>query len=356
MKTSMKKAILLFLVTAAFAGADASWYWPFGDEEKDEKEKPRLSALMEPASLLIDDASDLAMDGKVTEAIAKYREALAALDKVEAEHPDRVQSPEFATLRNKRAYVNAAMDSIVLAQARQNAKSVAVSDTTELERKFAEEKAALERKKLEEKAASEGKKSGGAISEDGKKPDSEKASGKEEKPAGAEVKPAPSDADASKKTQERISESAAVDTVNPAAAPEKPKLSASAASSGAIAEKVPSEQPKSKRGQAIRYIQAGDYDAAMLVIDEMLAEKPNGAAALNLRAVCQVKQGLFKDAERTLDRAIRSNPRDFNAYYNMAYLVLQTRRDGGKNIARRYYETGRAFGGPVDERLKEAVK
>lgn len=322
MKNSMKKAISLFLVTAAFAGADASWYWPFGDEEKDEKEKPRLSVLMEPASLLIDDASDLAMDGKVTEAIAKYREALAALDKVEAEHPDRVQSPEFATLRNKRAYVNAAMDSIILAQARQNAKSVAVSDTTELEKKFAEEKAALERKKLEEKAALKRKKSGKEASGEEKKPDSEKPAATKEKAAGADAKV----------------DAAAVDV-----AEKTPK-------------KTPSVQPKNRREQAIRDIQAGDYDAAMLVIDEMLAEKPNGAAALNLRAICQVKQGLFKDAERTLDRAIRSNPRDFNAYYNMAYLVLQTKRDGGKNMARRYYETGRAFGGPVDERLKEAVK
>jgi tetratricopeptide (TPR) repeat protein len=316
---------------------------------------------MEPASLLIDDASDLAMDGKVTEAIAKYREALAALDKVEAEHPDRVQSPEFATLRNKRAYVNAAMDSIILAQARQNAKSVAVSDTTELERKFAEEKAALERKKLEEKAALKRKKSGKEASGEEKKSDSENPAATKEKAAGADTKVDETEVEVAEKTPKGTSGQTAAAAEKPAVAVQAPKVEApkslvSAGGSGAIAKKTPSVQPKNRREQAIRDIQAGDYDAAMLVIDEMLAEKPNGAAALNLRAICQVKQGLFKDAERTLDRAIRSNPRDFNAYYNMAYLVLQTKRDGGKNMARRYYETGRAFGGPVDERLKEAVK
>ena len=154
----MKKTIAVLCLLAA-ASASASWYWPFGDDDE-EKKPPRLSELMEPASLLIDDASDLAMDGKITEAIEKYREALAALDKVERENPDRAESPEFATLRNKRAYVNAAMDSIILAQARQNAKAVAVSDTTELEKKFAEEKAARSAKKSDDTPASADKPSG----------------------------------------------------------------------------------------------------------------------------------------------------------------------------------------------------
>ncbi len=292
----MKKTIAVLYLLAA-ASASASWYWPFGDDDE-EKKPPRLSELMEPASLLIDDASDLAMDGKITEAIEKYREALAALDKVERENPDRAESPEFATLRNKRAYVNAAMDSIILAQARQNAKAVAVSDTTELEKKFAEEKAARSAKKSDDTPASADKPSG--------------------ETAAPEVK-----------NEEREEEK------KRPAAPVK---------------------PKNKREQAIRDIVNGDYDAAMLVISEMLEEKPNGAAALNLRAVCETRQGRFKEAEKTLDQAIMSNPRDFHAYYNMAHLMLQSKGAGGKNAARRYYETGRAVGGPQDETLKEAVK
>ena len=292
----MKKTIAVLYLLAA-ASASASWYWPFGDDDE-EKKPPRLSELMEPASLLIDDASDLAMDGKITEAIEKYREALAALDKVERENPDRAESPEFATLRNKRAYVNAAMDSIILAQARQNAKAVAVSDTTELEKKFAEEKAARSAKKTA--AANAGNQ--------------------------AEAASAPEVVSEKEKVAEK----------------ERPA--------------TPPVKPKNRREQAIRDIVNGDYDAAMLVIGEMLAEKPNGAAALNLRAVCETRQGRFKEAEKTLDQAIMSNPRDFHAYYNMAHLMLQSKGAGGKNAARRYYETGRAVGGPQDETLKEAVK
>ena len=95
---------------------------------------------MEPASELIDEASDLAADGKIDESVEKYRKALAELDRIELENPERAKSTEFATLRNKRAYVNAAIDSMLLSQVKQNAKAVAVSDTTELEAKLAEEK------------------------------------------------------------------------------------------------------------------------------------------------------------------------------------------------------------------------
>ena len=102
-------------------------------------------------------------------------------------------------------------------------------------------------------------------------------------------------------------------------------------------------------------IAAGEFEAAAIVIGEMLEEKPNGAAALNLKAAMETAQGKYKDAEKTLDRAIMSNPRSHYAYYNMARLVLQTRSDG-KMTARRYYETGRAVGGPVDDELEGMVK
>ena len=121
-------------------GVQASWYWPFGSDDVSE-DAPRISDLMEPATELIDEASDLAADGKVDESVEKYRKALDELDRIERENPERSKSAEFATLRNKRAYVNAAIDSMLLSQVKQNAKVVAVSDTTELEKKLAQERA-----------------------------------------------------------------------------------------------------------------------------------------------------------------------------------------------------------------------
>ena len=102
-------------------------------------------------------------------------------------------------------------------------------------------------------------------------------------------------------------------------------------------------------------IAEGDFATASAIIDELLAERPNSAAALNMRAAMETAQGKFKAAEDTLDQAIISNPRDYFAYYNMALLYLRTQPDN-KSGAKRYYETGRTFGGPKDEELEEMLK
>ena len=137
----MRRLCTVVAVLSLAGGAAASWYWPFGSSDDGSEPVRRLSELMEPASRLIDEASDLAADGKTQESVEKYREALGELDRIEEENPDRAASAEFATLRNKRAYVNAAIDSLLLGQVRENAKAVAVSDTTELEKRLAAEKA-----------------------------------------------------------------------------------------------------------------------------------------------------------------------------------------------------------------------
>ncbi len=302
----MRKLCTFAAVLALASGAAASWYWPFGSSDDASAPVRRLSELMEPASRLIDDASDLAAEGKSQEAVEKYREALAELDRIEAENPERAASPEFSTVRNKRAYVNAAIDSILLAQVMANAKAVAVSDTTELEKRLAAEKA---------KSAGGGEAKAPAPAEVTAAPKS------------AEVKPAPKPAEVAARKP----------------APKKP------------ARQAPPAKPLSRREQVIADIAAGDYAAAELQINEMLIEKPNGAMALNLKASLEAAQGRQKDAERTLDQAIMSNPRSYYAYYNMASLLLKA-GPANKTVARRYYETGRAVGGPPDPQLEASVK
>jgi tetratricopeptide (TPR) repeat protein len=293
----MNRLVAVLTVFILAFQVSAAWYWPFGSEE-DGKKAPRISELMEPASVLIDEASDLAADGKSKEAVAKYREALAELDRIEIENPDRADKPEFATLRNKRAYVNAAIDSMLMSQVKENAKAVAVSDTTELEQKLAEERAA---------------KSG--VAEETAEKVEKKRKRKEDVASGIKDE-----------------------------AGSRRKLNTK-----------PRNVVQNRSEQVVADIAAGEFEAAAIVIGEMLEEKPNGAAALNLKAAMETAQGKYKEAEKTLDRAIMSNPRSHYAYYNMARLILQTRPDG-KMTARRYYETGRAVGGPADAELEGAVK
>ena len=116
----MKQLVSIFIALALGAGASGAWYWPFSS---DDEKPPRVSELMEDASIMIDEAYDLAADGKTSEAVDKFREALAELDRIEAENPDRVKEPEFNTLKNKRATVTAAIDSLLLDEVQSNAKS-----------------------------------------------------------------------------------------------------------------------------------------------------------------------------------------------------------------------------------------
>ena len=301
-----KYLVFAFVLTIA-CGVRASWYWPFGsDDEEGAKKPPRLSELMEPASLLIDEASDLAGDGKKDESVEKYRQALTELDRIEQENPDRVKAPEFATLRNKRAYVQAAIDSMLLSQIKENAKSVAVSDTTELEQKLAAERG----KKVE-------------------KVENVERVVRVEK--GAKVAGSWTSASSQQSQPSQLSQLS-----QPSQPPQPTK-------------------PRTKREQVMVDIANGDFAAAEIGIKEMLAAKPNGVTALNLKATMESRQGKFKEAERTLDQAIRSNPRNYFAYYNMAILMLQVNPDN-KDVPRRYYETGRSVGGPKDEQLEALIK
>ena len=261
----MKHLSIFALFFALCAPAVASWYWPFSSD--DEKKPPRVSELMEPASVMIDEAYDLADDGKTSEAVEKYRAALAELDRIEAENPDRVNEPEFNTLKNKRATVTAAIDSLLL---------------------------------------SEGQNNGRAPKED-----------------------AVPEADAA------TAEAGTAETKEDAPAAERQK-------------------PKSKMAIALEDLAKRDFAAVELTVKEILEERPNDAAALNLKAAAEMAQGDAKAAEKTLDQAIMSNPRGYHAYYNMARLLAGHK--GNVSSAKRYYEAGRSFGGPVDARLEEMLK
>ena len=102
-------------------------------------------------------------------------------------------------------------------------------------------------------------------------------------------------------------------------------------------------------------ISAGKFEKADALIEKMLKEKPNGAVGLNLRAVLMARQGKFSEAEAALDQAIQSNPKSHFAYYNMTWLLIQMHPDD-TSAAKRYYETGRAMGGPADAELEAKLQ
>ena len=280
----MKQLVSIFIALSLGAGASGAWYWPFSS---DDEKPPRVSELMEDASIMIDEAYDLAADGKTSEAVEKFRAALAELDRVEFENPDRVKEPEFNTLKNKRATVTAAIDSLLLDEVQNNAKAISVTDTTELQKKYDAKMAA---------------KKGGA-------PDAPPEEVSEERPKTRPVEePAPSAADV----------------------------------------------PRSNLEKAMAALKAKDYDTVERTVSEMLSENAKDSVALNLLAAAEIAKGDAKSAEKTLDLAISANPGSYYAYYNMARLMVRAK--GNKDAARRYYETGRRYGGPKDAALEGMFK
>ena len=297
----------------------AAWYWPFGEDEDSPDSKPRLHRLLENANDLIEQAEDAALDGDAEKALELYNSALTNLVDVAEKNPDRAEKPEFAPLRNKIAATSAAIDSIRFAQVNQNIRAVAVTDTTELQKKYDEEQAKKKGLKLpEEKKKEEPKKAEEKKVEP--KPES-----KPESPKKAEDKPAP----------EKLSPSAA-------SAPVKKTVPSKPVAVAGLDDKLQT---------ALNEIQSKDYAAADLLLADLEKERPNDLNVLILRAAAQNGLKYHLAARRTLEKAMRAHPKHYLPYYNLAYLMFKLEGEGAAS-ARQYYELGRTFGGPQDFRLE----
>lgn len=306
-------SLLAAVLASAAMHLHAAWYWPFGDDEEAEGKPPRLHRLLENANDLIEQAEDAALDGDAEKALELYNSALTNLVDVAAKNPDRAEKPEFAPLRNKIAATSAAIDSIRFAQVNRNIRAVAVTDTTELQKKYDQEQA---RKKGLDKPVEKRK--------DGD------AGGKEEKPA------------SSPSVKKAVKEGAA-----PAAGP------SASAKAAAPVRKV--EGLDDRLQTALREIQMKDYAAADLLLEDLEKERPKDLNVLILRAAAQNGMKYHFAARRTLEKAMRAHPKHYLPYYNLAYLMLKLEGEGVES-ARQYYELGRSLGGPQDRKLEGLFK
>ena len=326
---------ILCLISAVLLGAataQASWYWPFGSDEDSPDRPPRLHRLLENANDLIEQAEDASLDGDAEKALELYNAALTNLVDIANRNPERAEKPEFAPLRNKIAATSAAIDSIRFAQVNQNIRAVAVTDTTELQKKYDAEQAkkkgldkVLEEKKEPEKAEK----------------DEANVEKKDEAPTKAEPPP-----------EETAAKPIAKPLVVPSAPSTAPKPAAlsvaepSAASVAAFDEKIQ---------LALKELKAKDYAAADLLLEELEKERKGDLNVLILRAAAQNGMKYHLAARRTLEKAMRAHPKSYLPYYNLAYLMFKL-EDEGVESARQYYELGRALGGPLDERIESRLK
>ena len=351
-----KKLFILFAVACTLC-ARGAWYWPFGSDEDSTNAPPRLHRLLEPANDYIELAQDASLNGDSEKAIENYRLALGELDRVEAEHPDRAESSEFAPLRLRRATCMAAIDAIRFAQVNENVRPVSVTDTTELQKRweklhgFADEEDE-EKTPVQASSKEETKQAPPTTEKEEAKPVPPK---KEE-----EAKPAPPPKEETKKTPltEEKEEAKPVppkkeeEEAKPAPPPKE-----EAKPTPPPEEKKPAPLPADWSGriaQAMSDLRAQDYAAADVLLESMLHERPKDLNALLLRAAAQAGTKSYYAAQRTLERAMRAHPRSYLPYYNLANLLIQ--QNGDLEAAREYYELGRTVGGPVNKALETRLK
>ena len=310
---------LVSAVLLCAATAHAAWYWPFGNDEDSPDRPPRLHRLLENANDLIEQAEDASLDGDAEKALELYNSALTNLVDIANQNPDRAETPEFAPLRNKIAATSAAIDSIRFAQVNQNIRAVAVTDTTELQKKYDAEQA--------------------------KKKGLDKVLEKKEEPE-------------KKKDNAPTKEPVAEPVKKPAAPPPAVTSQPSAVSKPApAAESAPASIAgfDEKIQLALKELKAKDYAAADLLLEELEKERKGDLNVLILRAAAQNGMKYHLAARRTLEKAMRAHPKSYLPYYNLAYLMFKL-EDEGVESARQYYELGRALGGPVDARIESQLK
>ncbi len=324
----MKKyAIFGLFVFAAFASLQAqSWFsnlWKFQYNEADTNKPVRLHRLLEPANDEIELAEDASLEGDGDKAIEHYKKALAELDKVKKEHPDRAGKPEFTPLRNKEAACHAAIDSIRFAQINRNIRAVTVSDTSALQKKW-------------------NRKHG--IKDPG-----------EEKNKEAENKEEGTNAVATNKVDAAAKP---VDKAAPAADPEQIEKSRPKGMNDLLAanQLKATELPENWNERvrfAVKTMKSGDYALADQLLENMQKEQPNNLNVLLLRAAAQAGADKLHTARRTLETAMRAHPESYLPYYNLAHLTI--RLGEGKDAARQYYEMGRMAGGPENKQIEALI-
>ena len=174
----MKTLPTILCAVTVLAASSAQAFLGFGGSSTNKP--PKLHVLMQPANDYIEEAQVCELNGDGDKAIEFYKKALE-------ENPERAETAEFAPLRNKAAVCTIQIDAIKLEQVNANERRVAVTDTTELQKKY-DAKHGIKRPKSEKERAEEAKMK--AKAEAAKKRAEEEAAKKK-----AEV-------DAAKKTEE----------------------------------------------------------------------------------------------------------------------------------------------------------
>ncbi len=334
----MKITTTILCIAAALAATPSMAFLGFGGSSTNKP--PKLHVLMQTANDYIEEAQVCELNGDGDKAIDYYKKALEELDRIVAENPGRAETAEFAPLRNKAAVCTIQIDAIKLEQVNANERRVAVTDTTELQRKY-DEKHGIKRLKSEkDRAAEDARKK--AEDEAAKKKADEEAAKKE----AAEL--------AAKKSDERAPTTSIDGLLEDAKDAIASGSYAAASKSLVAAMKIDPENWDARYLMAYVHVAREDYEAADVLFTDILEDRPDNVSALLLHAASLMARGSYAEAQKSVAKAIKANPSYYAGYYDMATLLVEM--GSSKETAKKYYDIGRSHGGPRDDELEKLLK
>ncbi len=334
----MRKVISFSVVMMLFFGGSGP-----ADLFAKDNEKVKVSVLLKDANEIMAEAQSSYVDGDSTKAIELYRKALAEIIRIEGQYPDRVTSPDFAPLRFRRALCETEVDRIMLDEVNVSARSVAVTDTRELEQKRRDRAEQFETNKLAKVSRKLSPKGGTGMPE-------------ETLPLEAKIIP-----DAAK---------AAVETA-PEKDPDAKEFNAAeelewakdmfSAEKYAEVEKslililrADPEHLKARYLMALTLIRQNKLTDARVVLEDLLADSAQDEGVLLLASGFYAVTQQYAKAMTTLDQALKIAPQRPDGYLNMAWLLLEM---NPKQLSdpEMYYRRSVELGGKRDSELEKRL-
>lgn len=272
-----------------------------------QSKKPQVLELIKPATELMSKAQEAYIGSDSKKAIALFREALALLIKLEKDYPNWAPTSTFSPVRFRKAICETEIERVLLEEAQASSRTIAVTDTRDLEKMREERKQmATTNRVIEVTRKLNSKASGEAVDEVAVKADAVAPAEK-----GVETQ-------APVKISEELEWAKDMIVVERFADAETALI------------KVLKKDGENKEARfliALAKVQQGKSADALIILSDLLEDTPSDEAALLLAAGAHFVDGSYTKAMTLLDTVMKANPRRPDAYLNMAWLLLDMRQD-----------------------------
>jgi tetratricopeptide (TPR) repeat protein len=324
---------------AAFAVVALFAFMP-GTALARDRDKVKVSELLEEVNQVMSEAQESYVDGDGDKAVSLYRRALAEIQKIEGQHPERVTSSDFAPLRFRRALCETEIDRILLEQVSIASRSVAVTDTRDLEKKRLERRQVASTNRLAKVSENLSARTDSGIIESRTIPAPEVAAA-----AGAADKRG-ADAPAAK-LDAAVELDWAADMLDAGKFEEAEKTLI----------KVMRAEPqnfKARYMMVLVRLRQGQFDDAEIVVEDLLADYGRNEGVLLLASGLYTAMRQYAKAMSVLDRALKLAPDRPEGYLNMAWLLLEM-NPRELNDPEMYYRRSVELGGERDREMEKRL-